>query len=267
MNCEFLRRHKFQLISFVHVYHPEKCNVDKIQINNDSHLLHITRGRAVVHLDGHPYPVRSGDVVSIPPFTPFTMSVAADFEMMNVHYKIWLEDDTPLETFRKLPVVFAPPYFDACRTLLAKILEMQSQKLPADPQLHELVLMHFLRNSLLETAVQAADPRMLRIKSLLDKLDFDHFDSGKLAAAACLSKSQMNRAFRKSFGLSPLEYHEKQRLKFVCLKLKNSADTVYEVADSAGFSETGYFCRWFKKMTGDTPLKYRKKLLPPEEFL
>ncbi len=196
MNREFLRKHKFQLISFIRVCHSEKRNIDKIQINNDSHILHIVKGKAVIHLDGRPYSIKSGDVVSIPPFTPFTLNVAADFEMMNVHYKMWLEDDTPLDSFRKLPVVFAPSYFDTCRTLLAEILEMQNQNLPADPQLHELVLMHFTRTPLRETAVPTADPRMLRVKSFLDKLDFEHFDSGKLAAVACLSKSQMNRGFK-----------------------------------------------------------------------
>ncbi|OQA85347.1 MAG: Arabinose operon regulatory protein [Lentisphaerae bacterium ADurb.Bin242] len=267
MNHEFLQRHKFQLISFIRVCHSEKYNTGKIQINNDSHILHIIKGTAVIHLDEHPYSIKSGDVVSIPPFTPFTMNIAADFEMMNVHYKIWLEDDIPLDSFRKLPVVFAPSYFDVCRTLLAKVIETLNQNLPADPLLHELVLMHFTRTPLHETAVPTADPRMLRVKSFLDKLDFEHFDSEKLAAVACLSKSQMNRSFRKTFGISPLEYHEKQRLKFVCMKLKNSADAVYEIADSAGFHEPGYFCRWFKKMTGNTPSKYRKKLLSLEESL
>lgn len=263
MNLELLYRHKFQMISFGDIYHAERSDSGNIQVNNDSHLIHICRARATITMENRTYPLQPGDVIAVPQYTPFSMTVEAGHEMMNIHYRLWLEDGTLLEDVKRLPLIFTPPYFNWCREKLTGIRNLRNQhpvrELP-DARAHEIVLRHLAENPVTELGGTVADLRLEKARTLLENPGFIKFDSGRLTASCRLSKSQLNRNFRKWFGVSPQKYWEKQRLKAVCLLLKKSSLTIYETAEKAGFDDCAYFCRWFRKMTGCTPVQYRKKL-------
>jgi len=51
MDLGSLFNHKFQLVSFCQVFHAEASGVGRIHINDDSHLLHITRGTGTVFIE------------------------------------------------------------------------------------------------------------------------------------------------------------------------------------------------------------------------
>jgi AraC-like DNA-binding protein len=261
MELAVLKRHKFQFIKFCYVYHSGKSDSGRIQLNSNSHLIHVCRGKGEITLGNHLYSINSGDVVAVPQFTPFTMNICADFEMMNIHYKLWLEDDTLLEDIKILPPVFSPSYFSWCRRKLNEI-KMASELEFSDAYAHEIVLKHLVWNQEVDVSGYGQDTRMQEVRKFLERPDIRKFDAAGLAALCCLSKSQMNRNFKALFGVSPQKYWEKQRLKSVCILLKRSSLSIYETAAEAGFEDSGYFCRWFKKMTGYTPLEYRNKISP-----
>jgi AraC-like DNA-binding protein len=270
MDFQILCRHKFQFISFCYVYHPERKNSGRVQLNNDSHMLHISKGSGIINAENKSYLIKAGDVVAIPPFTPFTMNISDKFEMLNLHYKIWIENDEIFDCIRRLPFVFSPPYFKWCQLMLFKIKKIHDEKLPCqypDALAHEIILKHFFKNSMIKVARDLPDQRIKKVQKHLEYPALMEFDSDKLASLCNLSKSQMNRNFRKFFGISPLKYWEKQRLKKICMTLKISSDTIYEIADKYGFRDQGYFCRWFKRMTKYTPVEYRKKLSIEDELI
>jgi AraC-like DNA-binding protein len=263
MELDILKGHKFQMISFCYVYHPVRSNDGKIQINSDSHLLHITKGRGSINFDGRAYRIKTGDTVSIPPLSPFTMNISDDFEMMNIHYNLWLSDGSSLDSVKRLPAVFSPPYFKWCAAMLSRIkreTERASPKKAPDILAHEIALRHLTENSLTDAPGNVRDPRTRKIQNFLENPRLNQFDSGALASLVSLSKSQMNRSFKNITGVSPRRHWETQRLKNICLALKGSNAAVYEIAENWGFEDSGYFCRWFKKMTGHSPAVYRKKL-------
>lgn len=263
MKKDILHNHIFQFISFFYVYHPYRINSKDIQINNDSHILHITKGQGKIIIDNEAYEICSGCVVSIPHFSPFSMQTSDDFEMFNIHYKLFDKNQTNFENKFRLKTVFKPNYFDWCRKKIIElrgIYEDNNNTSFPDPVAHQIILKHFSQNDLIEISRSVSDQRIQKVINYLDNPDINDFDSAKLAKLCSLSKSQMNRNFSKILGISPLKYWEKRRIKDVCLALKNYPGSISEVAENFGFCEQGYFTHWFKKMTSVTPAEYRRKL-------
>jgi AraC-like DNA-binding protein len=75
-----------------------------------------------------------------------------------------------------------------------------------------------------------------------------------------MSESSLLRAFKKMTGTSPLDYHLKKRLEKACSLLEETDYSITMVAFDSGFSDSNYFTRQFKKIKGETPGDYRKRL-------
>jgi AraC-like DNA-binding protein len=92
----------------------------------------------------------------------------------------------------------------------------------------------------------------------------DHFsepiEAATLARLACLSISQFDRRFKKVFGQSPLKYITKTRIEAACVQLDKTHLSITQIANRTGFGDHSYFTKVFFKVTGTTPIQYRKNL-------
>lgn len=79
----------------------------------------------------------------------------------------------------------------------------------------------------------------------------------KLAGNAGLSMSSLLRHFKRINGSSPKEYLIELRINYACELLDSTRLSIDEIAFSAGFNDSNYFSREFRKATGETPSKYR----------
>lgn len=79
----------------------------------------------------------------------------------------------------------------------------------------------------------------------------------KLAENAGLSMSSLLRHFKRINGSSPKEYLIELRINYACELLDTTRLSIDEIAFSAGFNDSNYFSREFRKATGETPSKYR----------
>lgn len=79
-----------------------------------------------------------------------------------------------------------------------------------------------------------------------------------LAAMEHLSESRYRIVFRQYTGFSPNEYRIALRMQRACDLLLHTGDTLSEIAQSCGYSDTLYFLRIFKQKIGMTPGEYRK---------
>lgn len=89
-----------------------------------------------------------------------------------------------------------------------------------------------------------------------------------IAGSILVSKSECCRCFKRTIGLSPVEYLMKYRIiestKFMHRK---THDSIAEIAGSVGFNNISYFNKVFKKFMNCTPTQYRqslrKEITPP----
>ena len=80
----------------------------------------------------------------------------------------------------------------------------------------------------------------------------------ELAQAASLSKYHFIRTFHKTFGLSPMQFILKEKIRQTKYQLAYTADTVLNIAESLGFATPSYFSKVFKSSTGFSPSAYRR---------
>lgn len=79
-----------------------------------------------------------------------------------------------------------------------------------------------------------------------------------IASDASISKSEALRCFRCGVQTSPIEYLNRQRLRYARMRLLATAAPVTEVAAEAGFASTAYFDRVFRRNFGLSPAQYRR---------
>lgn len=88
-----------------------------------------------------------------------------------------------------------------------------------------------------------------------------HIDLVTLAAAANVSPSYLSRLLKEEFGEPFSKIYGKLKVYWAEQLLETTDWAIAEVSDALGYVEPSYFVRSFKKITGVTPLNYRKEHL------
>ena len=73
-----------------------------------------------------------------------------------------------------------------------------------------------------------------------------------------LSESYLCRFFKNAMGVSITSYINKIRVEKAAILLKNTDESVTDIAFNVGFSDLNYFSRTFKKIMNCTPKEYKK---------
>ncbi|MFH1477563.1 MAG: AraC family transcriptional regulator [Verrucomicrobiota bacterium] len=263
MKSDLFCRHKFQFISFCPVFHAAVNGIGRIHINDDCHLMHIVRGTGTVFIEDKKQRLRPGTVVAVPPFVHFYFKINAPFEMLNIHYRVWLANGDPLEEHAVLPLVFRPEYFAAIMKLLRNMENICKKGLPESLRLailaHEIVRHHLTAVPLREKERKIIDARLREACRRLSAPDYAVFQATEIARLCGLSVSQMNRLFQKCFRMTPHKFWEKKRFVELCHQLRASDLPSSKIAAQFGMEDNAYFSRWFKKMAGCAPSEFRQR--------
>ncbi len=73
-----------------------------------------------------------------------------------------------------------------------------------------------------------------------------------------LSEDHMTFCFRQELGTTPITYLQRYRIRQAKDLLKESQQTITEIASNVGFSDSGYFSRLFHRETGMSPEAFRR---------
>lgn len=79
-----------------------------------------------------------------------------------------------------------------------------------------------------------------------------------MAAAAALSPFHFSRAFKKSYGVSPARYVLGRRIQEAQHLLRNTTQSLAEIALACGCASQSHFTTAFKTEVGVTPSEYRR---------
>ncbi|MEN8255707.1 MAG: helix-turn-helix domain-containing protein [Verrucomicrobiota bacterium] len=260
-----LAYHRFEFIKFANQrYKPG--GEGKVWIYDDHHLVHVVRGRGSVVVGGKSYPLEKGMVFAVPPFTEYVLVRETHWRMMNIHYRIWLAADDPIEDHWVLPVVFRPDHFERsvqqCDILRDYFEKGKCHDGSVNPSLvaHEAVLGHWLHADVRAFHPEPVDPRLQRLYARLRSPECTEFHAPELARDVGLSISRMNSLFRQAFGCSPKRYWNEQRLGRVSNALLHQTGSIGEIAEEFGFEDQCSFSRWFKHHRVISPLTYRRRM-------
>ena len=90
---------------------------------------------------------------------------------------------------------------------------------------------------------------------LLEQTYLENLPVSKFSEASNISISLFRTLFGKQYGMSPIQYRNRLRIDRAVDILSEGSCTVSEAAYACGFENLGYFCRYYKKITGETPLE------------
>lgn len=123
-----------------------------------------------------------------------------------------------------------------------------------------------VENKLLKTLKQFAaryaniskysDEETKLFQSFLENDSFEKFSLEKAAKKFGLNKYKFLRLFKQETGLTPNNYIILKRVE-KCKELLNTQDDLLDIAIETGFYDATHLCKYFKKITGITPLMYR----------
>jgi AraC family L-rhamnose operon regulatory protein RhaS len=102
---------------------------------------------------------------------------------------------------------------------------------------------------------------LLRMGEVLSHID-RHYDEPITVDALCeiadMSESSLARTFHEVVGRPPMDYVIRVRVGKAADLLRRSRLRVTEVAFRCGFSDSNYFSRRFRSVTGQSPRDYRR---------
>ena len=81
----------------------------------------------------------------------------------------------------------------------------------------------------------------------------------EIADAASVGKREALRCFQACMQKTPFEYLMEYRIEMSKKLLKDSEETVMEIAMATGFSSAAYYGKVFREACGMTPGAYRKE--------
>jgi len=90
------------------------------------------------------------------------------------------------------------------------------------------------------------------------KLD-ERISAEQLSSKLSVSRRNFDRRFIKATGNTPVEYSQRVKIESAKKELETSHKTVNEVMYEVGYADVKAFREVFKKITGISPLEYRKR--------
>ena len=88
---------------------------------------------------------------------------------------------------------------------------------------------------------------------------------GDMAAKCGYSRNYLSVKFKREMGISMVDYISSQRVEQAKVMLRNSNDSIVEIADKLKFASPSYFSSIFQKFVGVTPAEYRNGENDPEK--
>jgi len=239
-------------------------------------LVLVLAGQAINDMEGESFPLRAGDLVLFTPDTSHRYRAMRNYQNYNVLFAPEVLDMLPGD-FGKLPNFSA---FFGCKTSHSPILHIDAKELPEAIDILESIQSEFLNHRIGweeagfadfcrfliyvlryampgNRAVSGALQRICQVLRLMENNQVRAFTLTELSNSAQMSESSFRHHFRRQFGIAPIDYLIRLRLRRAVLMMINSELPLTEIALQCGFSDSNYFTRRFRTAFGMPPREFR----------
>lgn len=219
----------------------------------DSLLLLVDQGRTRVKWAGGQFEASEGDLVIFPMDTPFSTTTDKGFSVRYAEFDLFISDHRSvifrLITFQKKKGFKSLP--------LGQLLEdALTHALRAKPfyrsYLNGVLAVVISRTLELRPGRGEEDLKAMRVFApVLDLIRHRHHErlsTRALAAMTGLNESYFCSYFKKTFGVSPLQYVQRVKMYTAQKWLREKSLSVNEVAQKLGFEDAATFSRTFRRI-------------------
>ncbi|GAB3993456.1 AraC family transcriptional regulator [Spirosoma daeguense] len=118
------------------------------------------------------------------------------------------------------------------------------------------------RTLLLSPATSLANVnRLAHVAQYINKYLHRSLQIRELAEEACMSEPNFYRTFKQTFGLTPVDYINQQRITQASKLLRTTNQCLADISLKCGFNNLTYFMKLFRREMGQSPAQYRKQLI------
>lgn len=224
-------------------------------------LYYTLEGVFSIRINGCEYDVPPGCVIALSDGDDVFMSNRTDENLYMLQFTFWA--GAPLR-FADLHIPHVTPDADGrWRRLFMQANALFVNRPPAYLLGLRGLLEEVLRGLILnaaEEAVRAAPSRSQRLSQLKAFIAGNYMHPltlEDLCRHAHYSPSRLRAICESEMGMSPMQYLHQIRMDHACTLLRESDASLQYIADHTGFGSVSYFCRSFRKSTGQTPGEYR----------
>lgn len=232
----------------------------------DYNLIFVTCGRVEWMMDGRAVPLKAGDLLLVPPGLRHSgRNLTRRIAFISLHM------EASLPGGREVFSLLNPPEFRRVErgTRLDYYLRGAAREWRrTDGAAARLMLSHWTRLIVPELFLydercktlrpRPIDPIVAEMLETLPKRLDRPTTLRELAKEAGYTPQHLNRLFRRSLGVTPLQHLGRMRMERAASLLAEGTWTVAGVARRVGFEDPYYFSRSFKQHFGRGPSQYRK---------
>lgn len=258
-------------------------------------MVYVRRGRGTQLIEDEPYPIRTGDVYFLRPGE--THCYLPDCRNLHIINVLWqpslvkevLRVDAPLAGIQQLlqPRRKGTAHFERrlhltgnaafrVENLLDEMRrEIEAAKIGAPAPGSNALLRHLFCALLVllsraatpeaksnsQSVNSAAQTTVARAIAYLEEHCTQTVRVDDVASHVALSPGRFAHLFKTQTGRSVIEYLHELRMEKVCTALRESNASIQEIAGEAGYNDSRFFHRIFRRHTGCSPKEYRARLL------
>ena len=262
-------------------------------------MVYVRRGRGTHIIEDHPYPIRAGDFYFLRPGESHSYVPDGPLKIVNI---LWQPDLVReiMRADKDSSLAFLKPFLrsraksqPAFRRLhlsgsaafrVENLLDEMRREIAAASGDASVMGCHAMLRHLfcallvlLSRAHAAASTRaksnransqtdaqhsIARAIMYLEERSSETIRVPEIAAHVALSPGRFAHLFKAHTGRSPIEYLHELRLEKVCAALRESTLPIQEIAGEAGYNDSRFFHRVFRRHAGCNPTEYRSQFLP-----
>lgn len=246
----------------------EQCspNYRLCRVNADINvLIYLLSGAGEFEMDNVVYELGQGDLLAIPQGATYEYRVKRSDPWRILWFNLTGELFPLL--LKKYNLLSAQVYAQANSRVLAGFLKgMEICKDHSDRELsqgrlcatvYEIVLALWQQYNHKQERLGVAGQLRQYIDECISANQSQVFSLEAAAVAQSVSVRQLERAFKKEYGITPYKYFQNQKLVLAKQYLKNTNLSIKEISGRLGFCDPYYFSNCFKAQQGVSPKYYR----------
>ena len=210
-------------------------------------------------VSGKRYKARQGDVLFLSSSSAYTIDISGSYRHYTVNFVLHNEySDSLFENDITVLHTENEQYF---KTAFSRLCETWKEKKSGYEMKATMYVYRLLEALVSELNAKKLENNrtyhtVVRAKEYIDKNYAENITIPFLARLCNMSETNFRRTFLSVFGQTPIAYRDNVRLLNAKALLESGFYSVGEIALRCGFDDVSYFCRFFKKHTGLTPLAF-----------
>ncbi len=225
-------------------------------------MLYLSRGECTFFLDtGEVVSLREGELAYLPKYKKYRMQYTGEeTAFILVNYELYGKEGEELFLFDTIaPIAKDDSAHNVSKTMSDFVSCGASRTDHAIIRKKELMYrtLAFVYTELAPITYGERCPTIKNGVRLLEQTYLEDLRIEEYAKACFVSVNTFRALFLKHFGTSPLKYRNRLRIERARELLLDGTFAVAEVAYASGFKNIGYFCRYYRATTGETPAETR----------